>query len=120
MLLCPSLLIKEDPSMMYSRFHGAVVLSLSALAECLCDGRNHDQQRIDASRIGEWIDESSRHASVRLPPVLPEPHSIRGTAGTRMIAEESCKRDKHSAKPLRVTPQRRVGTAPRPVLPAIV
>lgn len=94
MLLCAhSLLIKEDPAMMYSRSHGAVVLSLSLLLLSACateQTTTSSGSTQAASASGSMGAATSAYDSLqsclsRIP--------SGGTAGNRMIAEESCRRD---------------------------
>lgn len=94
MLLCAhSLLIKEDPSMMYSRSHGAVVLSLSLLLLSACateqtttsSGSTQAASASGSMGAATQAYDSLQSCLSRIP--------SGGTAGNRMIAEESCRRD---------------------------
>lgn len=79
--------------MMYSRVHGAVVLSLSLLLLSACateetmtsSGSTHAAPVTGTMKAAAQAYDSLQSCLDRIP--------SGGTAGTRMIAEESCRRD---------------------------
>ncbi len=79
--------------MMYSRSHGAVVLSLSLLLLSACateetmtsSGSTHAASASGSMKAATQAYDSLQSCLSRIP--------SGGTAGTRMIAEESCQRD---------------------------
>ncbi len=79
--------------MMYSRFHGAVVLSLSLLllSACATEETMTGSGSMQAASASGSI-KSATQAYDSLQSCLSRIPSS-GTAGTRMIAEESCQRD---------------------------
>ncbi len=79
--------------MMYSRVHGAIVLSLSLLVLSACateetmtsGGSTHAASASGSMKAATQAYDSLQSCLGRIP--------SGGTAGTRMIAEESCQRD---------------------------
>ncbi|MCW5800684.1 MAG: conserved exported protein of unknown function [Nitrospira sp.] len=81
--------------MMYSRFHGAVVLSLSLLVLSACateETMTSSGSTQAASASGSMKTTAQAQAYDSLQSCLNRIPSS-GTAGNRMIAEESCRRD---------------------------
>ena len=80
--------------MMYSRFHGAVVLSLSLLllSACATEETMTSSGSTQAASASGSMKAAATQAYDSLQSCLSRIPSG-GTAGTRMIAEESCKRD---------------------------